>query len=226
MNNHHAYLYEGPVSLLPQLAESACAQFNFQRENNPDVYVREWEKFGIDEARELTQQAAFKAASGKALFVLGLSSITSEAQHALLKLFEEPVQGTVFVVLVPHGALLATLRSRFLAYPEKLKAAAGSGEAKEFLSWPYKKRSDWVTAFVKNDEENTRELARSFLNELEAVLYKSRRLEGVGTPTEASGKEIREGLQDIAHFRDYLSDRAPSLKMILEHFAATLPLIK
>ncbi|MCX6820194.1 MAG: hypothetical protein NT019_02875 [Candidatus Adlerbacteria bacterium] len=218
---HHAYLYEGPVSLLPQLAESACAQFNFQRENNPDVYVREWEKFGIDEARELTQQAALKAADGRALFVLGLSSITSEAQHALLKLFEEPVQGTIFVLLVPHGALLSTLRSRFLEYPEKLEQKAGSGEAKEFLSWPYKKRSDWVTVFVKNDEENTRELARSFLNELEAVLYKK-----LGAAELVLKKEIREGLQDIAHFRDYLSDRAPSLKMILEHFAATLPLIK
>ena len=147
--------------------------------------------------------------------------MTSEAQQALLKLFEEPQEGTVFVLLVPHGALLSTLKSRMLEYEFK-GVAFESPElrrhldaAQEFLSWSYKQRSDWITEFLSpsaGGEEWIRERARDFVNGLEAELYK-----------QLTSKEIREGLEDIAHFRTYLSDRSPSLKMILEHFAVTLP---
>ena len=220
---HHAYLYEGPASLLPQLADSACAQFEFKKDNNPDVLVEQWEKFGIDEARNLSQQASLKSTGDRSLLVLGFSSITSEAQQALLKLFEEPRQGAIFVVLVPHGTLIPTLRSRFLEYPErdferKSSASLQDGReryAEDFLSSSYAQRSAMITEFMK-DEENVRERARNFLNELEQILH---------TKIESS-KEVREGLADIAHFREYLSDRSPSLKMILEHFAATLPVVK
>ncbi len=217
------------MALAEALADNAATRFNFQREQNPDVLVRQWEKFGIDEARELTQQASLKSTSGRSLFVLGISSITSEAQQALLKLFEEPNQGAIFVVLIPHGIVLPTLRSRFLPYPEVLKTKADTGDAKEFLASTYAKRSARVTAFLKNDDEDTREQTRTFVNGLESLLYaelqKLRRPEGVGVPTKASG-DIIAGLTDIAHFRQYLGDRAPSLKMILEHFAATLPQIQ
>ena len=121
----------------------------------------------------------------------------------------------MFVVLVPHGTLIPTLRSRFLEYPERITSKKHKGDAEEFLASSYAKRSAWITAFLK-DEENVRERTRIFLNEVEQVLYKD--IE--------SSKDIREGLADIAHFREYLSDRSPSLKMILEHFAATLPTIK
>lgn len=218
---HHAYLYEGPVSLLPELADDAASRFNFEREQNPDVLVQQWEKFGIEEARELTQQASLKSSSGRSLFILGISSITSEAQQALLKLFEEPQQGAIFVALLPHGIVLPTLRSRFLEYPEKLFAGdTPSSSATEFLASSYAKRSAWVTAFLKNDDEDTREQARNFVNALESLLY-----EALPKAAEKSKQDILDGLTDIAHFRGYLADRAPSLKMILEHFAATLPKI-
>jgi hypothetical protein len=213
---HHAYLYEGPASLLERLASDACTRFNFVREHNPDVLVEQWEKFGIDEARQLSQQAMLKAATGRSLFVLGISGITSEAQQAMLKLFEEPRAGAIFVVLMPHGVLLPTLRSRFLEYPEVLEGAEAGSDAKEFLAAPYAKRSAWVTSFLK-DEEDARERTRVFLNELEAELY---------TKLSSGTREIHEGLEDIAHFRGYVADRSPSLKMILEHFAATLPTLK
>lgn len=232
---HHAYLYEGPVSLLQALADDAATRFNFEREQNPDVLVQSWEKFGIEEARELSQQAHLKSSSGKALFVLGISLITSEAQQALLKLFEEPQQGTIFVLLAPHGVLLTTLRSRFLSYPDgsfaekTLSSAAGqrgdasesilsaSDSASEFLTSNYAKRSAWVTAFLKEDDEDVREQTRNFVNALEALLYEAL------PKSEKNKQDILDGLTDITHFRQYLADRSPSLKMILEHFAATLP---
>src|SRR3990167_8910635 len=87
---HHAYVYEGPLSQLPSLARDGRERFNFFADNNPDVHVREFEKFGIEDSRWLTGAAALRSSSGQALFVLGVASITSEAQQALLKLFEEP----------------------------------------------------------------------------------------------------------------------------------------
>ncbi len=217
MQAHHAYVYEGPAALLGALATDARTRFGFEGAGTAEVQVELWEKFGIDESRALVTQTSLRSATGRALFVLGIVSITSEAQQALLKLFEEPQVGVVFVVLVPHGSLLPTLRSRFLEYPGKIAKSHADTAAAEFLSWPYAKRSAWVTAFVKK-EDGAREQVRAFVDDLEAVLY----AEHQRLPT----APVRAGLADVAHFRRYLADRAPSVKMILEHFAATLPTIK
>ncbi len=218
---HHSYVYEGPISLLPQLADSAIELFSFERGYNPDVQVRSWEKFGIDESRELTMSSSLRSTSGKMLFILGMSSISSQAQQALLKLFEEPQAGVIFVLLMPHGMMLSTLRSRFLEYPKNIFSVkyvedfgnVAESDSLRFLASSYKERSDWIFAFLKN-EEWVRERVRNFLNELERVLY-----------AKIADKDCRKGLEDIAHFRQYLADQSPSLKMILEHLAATLPQI-
>lgn len=219
MQHHHAYFYEGSLSA-----------FGGYKNNLKPFWARKFEHFGVDDARELRALASLKHDRGS-LFLIGAASITSEAQQALLKLFEEPQEGTVFVLLVPHGVLLPTLRSRMLEYEfkgiafDQCRTSDVPHIAKEFLAWPHKQRSDWVATFLKparpndsgrsgGDEDGIRERVRDFVNGLEVELYKQK-----------TTKEIREGLQDIAHFRQYLSDRSPSLKMILEHFAATLPKI-
>jgi hypothetical protein len=225
---HHAYIYEGPQSLLDSLAADARGRFGMASEHSPDVHVRSFEKFGIDESRWLVDAGALKSAGGRALFVLGIASITSEAQQALLKLFEEPQEGSVYVVLLPHGVMLPTLRSRMLAYPGKLsfadKKALGSParlaalgpdyfsqQAKSFLKLSGKERSELITKLLK-DDEGEKEHVRDFVNALESELYKK-----VGEP------KTRQGLEDIAIVRKYLQDRSPSLKMLLEHLGVALP---
>lgn len=224
MQAHHAYVYEGPSSLLEPLAKDARVRFGFTDEADPDVRVELWEKFGIEESRALVERMSLRTTQGRALHVLCMVRSTSDAQQALLKLFEEPAEGVVFVLLVPHGMLLPTLRSRFLEYPEnisRLNLDMGGGQeistAQEFLAWPYAKRSAWITAFIKGDDDGGREKVRNFINALEAELYA--RLAN-------KPQDVQSGLQDIARFRAYLADSAPSVKMILEHFAATLPILK
>lgn len=209
---HHAYFYEGPLSHMSALAKSARTLFSFPDTHNPDVHIRHFETFGIEEARDIGRLASLRSLGGAALFVLGISSITSEAQQALLKLFEEPQQGVTFILLVPHGALLATLRSRCLPYPQKLEDKPEAGNAAEFLSEPYKMRSAMIAELLNEDDEGISERVREFLNTLETALYER--------PTRST---IREGLQDIGKIRSYLGDRAPSYKMLLEHLATTLP---
>jgi len=214
---HHAYLYEGPFSLLPALAQSARDLFDMKEDGNPDVHVLAWEKFGIDESRELTSLASFKSMSSRALFIIGVSSITSDAQQALLKLFEEPQEGITFVLLAPHGSIIPTLRSRFLAYPLKVGHPMSNFEvqshaaAKNFLAASYKERSTQIVALLK-DEELAKERVRDFLHSLEELLYKK-----------VSNAEHRTGLYDISLVRNYAGDRSAALKMLLEHLAATLP---
>ncbi len=251
MLTHHAYFLEGPLGEFEELAHVLRESENFLP-HDPGFIARQYEKFGIDEARDLIGTASLKNTGGRTLFVLGVGSMTSEAQQALLKLFEEPQQGTQFVLLLPHGTLLPTLRSRMLPLevergqeeflPKKssdlparqlssrwpggarlfssgtllTQSAHGGGgavenDASQFLASPYKKRSDWVAAFLK-DEEDARERTRSFFTELEATLHPHMKEE-----------KVRAALEDLSHLRQYLNDRAPSLKMILEHLAVTLP---
>lgn len=214
---HHAYIYEGARSLLPELAQHARSNFGFIQEHDPDVSVQSFEKFGVEEARTVREIAGLKSLSGRGLFVIGISSITTEAQQALLKLFEEPQQGITFVLLVPHGVLIPTLRSRFLAYPEKLKERGEHDEAKKFLKASYKTRSAHITAMLK-DEENQRERVREFLQGVEKILYAE-------SKKRMAGGDVWEGLNDITKVRSYVGDRSPALKMLLEHLAATLPTV-
>lgn len=210
--SHHAYLHEGGLALLPELVKDARERFGFLEENNPDVSVREFEKFGIDESRELAREAALKSVSSKRLFVVGVSALTSESQQALLKLFEEPPAGVVFVLLVPHGTVLATLRSRTLPYPLfEGKETSFLKEAKHFIAASAKERSDQIAALLE-DEEGAKERVRGFVVALEREFAPQ-----ISTP------RAREALQDLAKTRSYVNDRSPSLKMLLEHLAISLP---
>jgi len=213
---HHAYVYEGSQELLGALVESAQRLFGLVAEHNPDVRVQSIEKFGIDDAAALKASAAFKTMSGRALFIVGMASITTEAQQALLKLFEEPQTGVSFVLLVPHGSLLPTLRSRLLDYPEALATTIDqSSVVSSFLKGDRKSRGATIAALLK-DDEGVRERVRDFLQSLELALY-TKLSSGRNTD------QLRSALEDIAATRSYLSDRSPSLKMLLEHVALSVP---
>jgi hypothetical protein len=213
---HHAYFLEGPQSA-----------FDAYKEELKPFWAKQFERFGVEEARALIQLTTLKN-FGEATFFIAAASVTSEAQQALLKLFEEPGEGTTFVMLVPHGTLLPTLRSRMLPYSAGRRQRAGQNglveptttatrgpfgrhAAEAFLKSAPKARSGEVAKLLK-DDEGARERVREFLGGLEAALH-----------PHLAKKEVREGLEDIARVRSYLADRSPSLKMLLEHLAVSLP---
>lgn len=206
---HHAYVYEGALTELEALAQDAKVRFDV-----PEVSTERFESFGVDDARELYHLASLKNVAERTVYVVGVSGITTEAQQALLKLFEEPQVGVIFVLLLPHGTILPTLRSRCMPYPWQGEEASEVADAKAFLSSTYKERSAQIAELLK-EEEGTRERVRTFVNTLEQLLYMK-----IG-----EGTAVRAGLADIAKVRSYLSDRSPSLKMLLEHLAATLPTV-
>jgi|SRR3989344_4766083 len=201
--DHHAYYIEGGMS-----------HYSAYKERLDPFWAREYERFGIDEARALIQLASLKN-FGETVFFVAAASITHEAQQALLKLLEEPQRGTTFVFLVSHGALIGTLRSRMLPYLGALEGGTSETDVSKFLKSPYPARSAEVGELLK-DDEGARERVRDFLNGLERALYEKMQ-------KSKSSAEIRQGLEDIAKCRSYAGDRSPSLKMLLEHLAISLP---
>lgn len=215
---HHAYFFEGSTDLLPEIAGLARDALGLSL-GSPDASARAYEKFGIDDAHDLRNLAALKSVSGRSLVVVATPSITTEAQQALLKLFEEPQGGAVFVLIVPHGSLLPTLRSRCMAFPFEAGSPSSAKEAKEFLKLSVKERSTQIAELL-DDEEGTRERTRELINALERELYAMFSKKGASA---GERETLARGLSDLALFRKYLADRSPSLKMLLEHLAATLP---
>jgi DNA polymerase III delta prime subunit len=207
---HHAYLFEGSQEQYGALVESARERWGFGT-GSADVHLLQFEKFGIEDARALKETAALRSASERSLFVIGIAAATSESQQALLKLFEEPQPGTIFVLLMPHGAMLPTLRSRFLPYELENRPDFFVQEVSAFLKASATERSAIIVELLK-DEEGVKERVRDFLNGLEAALYKK-----INVP------QARAALEDIAHVRGYVGDRSPSLKMLLEHLALVVP---
>jgi DNA polymerase III delta prime subunit len=198
---HHAYYIEDSTSLFDAY-KAALRPF----------WSKKFERFGVDEARELIALASLKNFNAPTYFI-GAASITSEAQQALLKLLEEPQEGTTFVLLVPQGALLPTVKSRMQA--KQLEIERDETSVKKFLGMSGKDRSAEIAKMLKDkDEEGTKEIVRDFVNALEVELHKK-----IADP------KVRVALEDVAKVRDYLGDRSPSLKMLLEHLALSLPRI-
>jgi len=196
---HHAYLFEGSQSDFEELKAST------------QPFVATWyERFGIDDARSLVAQSGLKR-EGESTYLIGASTLATEAQQALLKLFEEPRPGLQFILVAPHGTLLPTLRSRMMMWEGGDTPRPFAQQAADFLTASGKERSDIIAAMLK-DDEGIKERVRELLDGIEHELA-----------TKISDPAARAALADVAMVRDYVRDRSPSLKMLLEHLALSVP---
>lgn len=210
---HHAYLIEGDrESVLESLLRFVTDDLGMATRGNPDFHQQEFETFGIDDGRRIEGLASKKSISGgRQVFVLATTFMTTEAQNALLKLLEEPKDGTHFFILVPsHESVLPTVRSRMLLLSLK-DAGMGADRARQFLTADVATRLELLTPII--DEKN-KAGALSFLNELEAEITKQQKI---------PGGDMRHALAEIERCRGYLNDRAPSVKMLLEYIAGIVP---
>jgi DNA polymerase-3 subunit delta' len=215
--DHHAYFIHSFKDSAIKLKEYLKDKFGISHTQNPDFYHEKFETFGIDESRKIKENHLSKSfkEGNKRIFIVEASNITHEAQNALLKIFEEPHEDTHFFLIMPSSeVLLPTLRSRLLIIEkqENKEETQILKDAEKFLKLSKKEKIDFVDGLAKriSDEKANRSDAQEFLTALEITLYKK---EGLKNP---------KGLKAILKAKDYLNDRSPSIKQLLEYVALNI----
>jgi DNA polymerase III delta prime subunit len=212
-NIHHAYIIEGERDIVrAELLDFLNTSFKHPTQGNPDFWHEQFETFSVDDARRLREMQNLKPiAYPRKIFVAEVLTMTVEAQNALLKIFEEPASGTHFFIIAHSAELfLPTLRSRVVVVATVSSLENKNISAKKFLSSSISERLTLVAVIV---EEKDKAQANMLVD---------------GIIRELSQKNIEnnaEFLQELLKLRSYLSDRSPSLKLILEHISLILPSI-
>jgi len=222
---HHAYLIEGEKEIVRnKICEFLEVNLGFSIKGNPDFWNEDYETFGIDDARKIKENQTKKPFGNKKIFVLSCNSMTTEAQNSLLKLFEEPSKETHFFIISDLSEIfLPTLKSRMVIIKdvnlrgqstEKYKNKSNDFEfAKKFLKINKSERLKLLKNII---DEKDKEKTISFVNSLEILLRK-------GENDIFKNKNAIFALREIVKCRNYLNDRAPSVKLILEHLALIIP---
>lgn len=231
-NLHHAYLIEGKKEeVIPEVLEF-IKNIGIKIVDNPDFNQIILDSFKIDDAKNLKSQSVEKGISEKQkVFIISVNNFLIEAQNTLLKMFEEPIENTIFFLIVPDASIiLPTLLSRFYV----IRARQGlDGELKEeaekFIAMSLNNRILFVKEFViqpededeENDSENiskdsVRSKAIKFLNALEIALHQKLISKTV------FDNEI-DYFYQIFKARLYLSQPGSSTKSLMESVALVVP---
>ena len=227
--SHHAYCLIGAGERRHELVKSLNHAHDIEIKGNPDLYERKYTVFTIADARELKQQAESKpiTSAGRKIFILEMSGITVEAQNALLKLLEEPADRTHFFIIIPSAhLLLPTIKSRILLIDgggesDFGRAAIDAGDkskedlsklAQKLMSARMNDRFDIVKSFMDEitKEKRPKQDAVELLGLLEEMVYKRGMKGGV------------DPIESVILARKYATDRAPSMKMLLEYVSMNI----
>lgn len=184
---------------------------------------------GINEAREIRERGGRASdPENKKFIVIKFESITPEAQNVLLKILEEPPLGTVFILATSNpGLLLPTLLSRLekLTLLENLETKDGkNSEDKktailDFIRNNPETRLKFIEKLLDDNEDNHKGVSLDFLNNLEQALAE------ILKPEEAS-EQLIFALAEIRAGREHLSHPSGASRLVLQHIALVLPVLK
>lgn len=165
---------------------------------------------GIDDAKELKQMSGYTTDS--ACIIISAAAITREAQNALLKLFEEPVAGMHFFLVVPSfDILIPTLVSRVQKISTETESEP-TFNAEKFLKDSPESRLTMIEKLLKKADEGDEAksaITRTITDSIEEAL--------VNNPKLRNNKTL-EILQTI---RKYQNLQGASHKILLEYIALT-----
>lgn len=246
--SHHAYLLIGSDSVRADLVSILEKNHKITARANPDFFDRTYQNFTIDDAREVKTFHGTRPVTetGKKIFVLVMNGATVEAQNALLKLLEEPADYAHFFIIIPSThLLLPTVKSRMQILETNnggriTEDGADSREkggnknemvvkgknkvsetinpellqsVKKFVTFSKAKRLEEVKKLIDDiaKEKKTKQDAIDLLNAIQVVIYEERGM-----------KDGKLALEAIEVARNYIHDRAPSVKMLLEYVALNI----
>lgn len=180
--------------------------------SNPNVYTRSYVHFGIDDALELRQRAHMKGIhGGLRTFIIHASAITTEAQNALLKTFEEPPADARFFLITPAPeTLLATVRSRAQILIVEPVGTNSPIPVNEFLAAAPAERVRMLEPLLEKGDDDKRDTGAIilFLDALERAL-------ALRDPDARTA----EALRALYRARGYLGDKGALIKPLLESVA-------
>jgi len=209
---HHAYFIIGDKDIVfSSLKNFLEKELGFSFFQNPDFWHGKFNNMTIDEARAVITTSDNKSFSSKRkIFIIEADFITEEAQNAMLKVFEEPTPDTHFFVISPQDILLPTLRSRLSIINTYSNHELDGKES--ILDLNLKERINSIKKITDaiKDEENTKQDAIKFLNQIELELYKK----GV--------EKNYKALELCQSARKSIYDRGAPLKIILENLLISI----
>ncbi|MFT5352588.1 MAG: DNA polymerase-3 subunit delta', partial [Candidatus Paceibacteria bacterium] len=148
---HHAYVLEGEREHIYEKICQFCEEdLKLAIKANPDFWYQESDKFLIQNARDLREMQLRKTlGDSRKIFIIAFNFITREAQNSLLKVLEEPTEGThIFIITPSSSVFLDTVLSRVTVL--KNEGGEGTTDAKKFLNATYGERINMVTKLVKD----------------------------------------------------------------------------
>lgn len=220
-NFHHAYLIESDTKTGVEAVLLLLSDFGIGIRGNPDFHHYTYDAFLIEHAETLRGEQTFHGSEGaRKIFLVTFNTIMSEAQNALLKTLEEPTAGTHFFFITKTAeVLLPTVRSRMQVIHLDQQDDAHAAEdilAHQFLAGDLAKRMELIAPLTKaktDEKPQAKEDTRIFLEALERSLYRQL----------AMNRSVADALGYVLDARRALSERSPSLKMLLEHLALLCP---
>jgi hypothetical protein len=213
---HHAYILKGDSDALSRIYDFLDSIY-FSRTQNPDLLVKEVETFTIDDARSVKDFQNQKSVSGDKKFIIILTKYFShQAQHAMLKVLEEPAEGVHFFIVTNElSVILPTLKSRLIEI---------KGEDKESDKEILKE----VLNFIKGEKEDRLKIVNSIVKKFEkeetSIPLKSYASLFLDTLEKEISKEKNRQDFDIEFLwkaKDYIHDQGASVKNLLEVLALT-----
>lgn len=230
-NLHHAYLIEGLCGTAVLEIQEFLKSLDIKVIGNPDFIHIQLDSLKIEDARNLKSYATQKSFSGaKRIFIVSTNNFLLEAQNSLLKMFEEPIEDTLFFIIIPDiNVLLKTFVSRF--YLIKEKNLIEVGDAEKFILMPFKDRIDFIKELLTKEDgedeegnevvvlDSVRSKALKFLNTLEFVLH-GKIIKKISRT--ALGIDVSV-FQHFFKVREFLRMPGSSTKILMESVALIIP---
>ncbi len=238
-NLHHAYLIEGAhEKIVPEIFEFIKG-LGIETSGNPDFCHMVFDNLKMADALYLREMNYQKGISqNKKIFIVCVNNFTLEAEQALLKMFEEPIENTHFFLIIPDvNSLLPTVISRFYLIRSELKNNEYIQLAEGFINMTLQNRINFLKEFLVGTKENEededikenlefdslalklespRVKALKLLNMIESSLHnKMSRM-----PCDISGTHYFEHIFKV---REFLRQPGSSAKNLMEGVALIIP---
>lgn len=218
---HHAYLLSGEGNEVKANIQTLLKkEKKVEWENNPDVLHFDFPTLGIDESRAIQSAQMKMPVKGEHTFLfISFQTATFEAQNSLLKVFEDPTSHTIFFVITPNAhTLLPTLLSRLsvVVMEEGVEKEPQNAQSKKFVTSDKSERLSFVKDIIERKDKKE---VLTFLSDIEAILHTK-------WNNQKYSQELSNVLKEIIRAREYIDDRASSVKLILEHISLVIPQLK